>query len=62
MPPKGVIYIGAHFGEGYKEWVEQGVINFMFFEPVKENFAELEARIPETNNVKLFNMALDDDT
>ena len=59
---RGVINIGAHYGEGYEMWLAQGVKNILFFEPVKENFEKMKKRIPESDNVNLFNIALGNET
>lgn len=55
---KGVIHIGAHWGQEYKDYARHGILNLMFFEPAKNNFEMLKARLPEDDNVKLFNLAL----
>lgn len=38
---KGVIHIGAHYGEEYKSYLENGIKNIFFFEPLKDNYAHL---------------------
>jgi len=35
---KGVIHIGAHYGEEYEYYKELGIKNFLFFEPIPECF------------------------
>jgi len=55
---RGVINIGAHYGEQYAEWIKRGIKNFIFIEPVNENFEELRHEFGNTSNIKLFNVAL----
>jgi FkbM family methyltransferase len=55
---KGVIHIGAHFGEEYADYARHGVKDMMFFEPVKKNFQILVASLPKDEQIKLYNLAL----
>jgi FkbM family methyltransferase len=55
---RGVIKIGAHYGEGYCGYVKAGVKNFIFIEPVKTNYDILVRELPKSDNIKTFNMAL----
>ena len=59
---KGVIHIGAHWGQEYKDYVRHGITNFIFFEPAKTNFEMLKMKIPQNDNIKLFNLALGSET
>jgi FkbM family methyltransferase len=59
---KGVIHVGAHYGEEYKDYKKQGIKNMMFFEPVKSNFDKLLENIPIENTIFLFNNALGNET
>jgi len=42
----GVIHIGAHYGEEYKAYRDQGIMNMLFFEPVKANYQQLIRSLP----------------
>lgn len=59
---KGVIHVGAHWGQEYQYYVNRGVENMIFFEPVKSNFEMLKMKLPEDENIKLFNIALGNET
>tara|TARA_R110000851_G_scaffold42357_2_gene105326 strand:+ start:108 stop:758 length:651 start_codon:yes stop_codon:yes gene_type:complete len=54
----GVLHIGAHFGQEYGLYKEDGIKNLAFFEPLSKNFKELKKRVPEEKGVKFFNVAL----
>lgn len=56
---RGVLHIGAHYGEEYNAYTQLGVKNMMFFEPVPSNFQILSERIGSSaimHNVALGNM------
>jgi FkbM family methyltransferase len=55
---KGVIHIGAHYGQEYNEYVKHDIENLIFFEPLKNNFAVLLNNIKPTDKIKLHNIAL----
>jgi FkbM family methyltransferase len=57
---KGVLHIGAHYGQ--EDWVYRslGINNIMYFEPIENNFKELQNRIGET--AILHKLALGNDT
>ena len=59
---KGVIQVGAHYGEEYEEWVANGAENFIFFEPSKASYDKLIDILPKSDNIKTFNMALGNST
>lgn len=42
---KGVIHIGAHFGQEFSTYEELGINNVMFFEPVPVTFKKLKEKI-----------------
>lgn len=42
---KGVIHIGAHYGEEFNVYNKLGINNCIFFEPLKDNFKVLTERI-----------------
>lgn len=54
---KGVIHIGAHYGQEHNLYKENNIKNIAYFEPLKDNFNVLKENIYD-QNVKLFNMAL----
>lgn len=54
----GVLHIGAHFGQEYGLYKEDGIENLAFFEPLSKNFEELKKRVPQEEGVKFFNVAL----
>lgn len=45
MNVKGVLHIGAHYGQENSIYDELGYPNRMFFEPLKKNFKVLEQRV-----------------
>jgi len=55
---KGVISIGSHWGEEYKEWKHNGAENFIFFEPISFNYKHMMELLPDDNNIRTFNMAI----
>jgi FkbM family methyltransferase len=63
---KGVLHIGAHYGQEYEDYVRNGVDNMIFFEPVKSNFEELARRLPTptqtTSHIRILNVALGNET
>ena len=54
---KGVIHIGAHFGEENTVYDQLNIQNRIFFEPIKSNFMQLSNRLIDTNHI-LVNKAL----
>ena len=58
---RGVIHIGAHYGQEYKVYAQQGIPNMMFFEPVKDNYKRLIKKLPKHDNIKTYNLALGND-
>jgi len=57
---KGVIHIGAHYGQEYPSYLQCGINNMMFFEPIAANYKRLLETIPE--DIKTFNIALGNET
>jgi FkbM family methyltransferase len=57
---KGVIHIGAHFGEECADYEKFGVENILLFEPVKSNYIELLNHLPVGAHV--YNIALGNET
>jgi FkbM family methyltransferase len=56
MNVKGVIHVGAHYGEEHPHYKNLGIKNICYFEPGKKTFNELKNRIGE--DAKLFNFGL----
>lgn len=59
---RGVIHIGAHWGQEYTEYKLRGIKKVIFFEPIKETFDILKSNMPEGDDVMLFNIALGNET
>ena len=55
---RGVIKVGAHYGEGYQGYINAGVKKFIFIEPVKSNYEILINELPKSENIKIFNLAI----
>jgi FkbM family methyltransferase len=56
IPVKGVIHIGAHYGQEYQEYDEAGIKDMIFFEPLQANYDKLIQLLP--SHVKTFKIAL----
>ena len=54
---KGVIHIGAHYGQEYDLYKYHNIKNLVFFEPLRDNFSVLEKKLVN-ENVLLINKAL----
>ena len=59
MDIKGVIHIGAHYGQEHQLYKENNIKNISYFEPLSRNFNVLSSNI--TDGSKLFNFALGND-
>jgi len=55
---KGVLHIGAHYGQEYGVYADKGIKNMIFFEPVMANYKELVARVPMVDGIRTLNIAL----
>lgn len=53
---KGLIHVGAHYGQEYEIYQKLGIANLIFFEPLSQNFEILKTHVGE--KVKLFQKAL----
>lgn len=53
---KGLIHVGAHYGQEYEIYQKLGIANLIFFEPLSENFKILKTHIGE--NATLVQKAL----
>ena len=49
MSIKGVVHIGAHYGEEIQEYVDNGIQKITVFEPLSENFNVLSQRLQNVN-------------
>lgn len=58
MNVRGVLHIGAHFGEENVAYDRLNIKKRAFFEPVKNNFEKLKENVNVNENHKLFNIAL----
>ena len=59
MDIKGVIHIGAHYGQEHQLYKDNNIKNISYFEPLSTNFNVLSGNI--TDGSKLFNFALGND-
>jgi|TARA_R110002020_G_scaffold123852_3_gene280667 FkbM family methyltransferase len=57
MNIRGVIHVGAHTGEEYADYLDVGVVDVVFIEPLLECFQELELKFKDNKNVRLINKA-----
>ena len=55
---KGVIHIGAHWGQEYSEYIKHNIRDIVFFEPIRSNYEMLLRGLSRGGNVKTFNLAL----
>tara|TARA_R100000008_G_C3542467_1_gene145582 strand:+ start:166 stop:822 length:657 start_codon:yes stop_codon:yes gene_type:complete len=59
---EGVIHIGAHHGQELEKYVNMGIKNFLFFEPLPDNYMKLNDNIQNYNteglNIHIENVAL----
>ena len=55
MRISGVLHVGAHFGEEYLSYIDNGISRVVFIEPLKENFQVLEDRFGAIDDVVLIN-------
>ena len=55
MRISGVVHVGAHFGEEYLSYIDNGIHKVVFIEPLKENFQVLEDRFGAIDDVVLIN-------
>lgn len=56
---KGVIHIGAHYGQEHSLYKKNNLQNIIYFEPLKKNFEVLKENIKD--DAKLYNFALGND-
>jgi len=58
IKPKGIIHVGGHFGEEYKDYIRCGIRDIIFIEPCKPAFRILANNFGNKPGVKLVNKAL----
>jgi FkbM family methyltransferase len=49
MNIKGIVHVGAHYGEEIQEYVNNGIQNITIFEPLSNNFDVLAERLQDVN-------------
>lgn len=49
MDIKGIVHIGAHYGEEIQEYIDNGIQNITVFEPLSKNFEILEKNLKNLN-------------
>jgi FkbM family methyltransferase len=49
MNIKGIVHIGAHYGEEIQEYVDNGIQKITVFEPLSKNFDILQQRLQNVN-------------
>jgi len=59
---KGVLHIGAHYGQEYADYAKNNIKNMIFFEPLEKNFNRMLLNVPLNENVKAYKIALGDMT
>jgi len=62
IPIYGIIHVGAHEGQEYEEYLENGIDNMLLFEPVKSNYQMLITHVSGNKNIKCFNIGLGNKT
>jgi FkbM family methyltransferase len=59
MDIKGIIHIGAHYGEEIEEYLNNGIQDIILFEPLSENFDILSEKVKNLNaNIEGYQVAL----
>ena len=59
MDIKGIVHIGAHYGEEIQEYVDNGIQKITVFEPLSKNFNILSQRMQHVNaNIQGHQVAL----
>ena len=59
MNIKGIIHIGAHYGEEISEYIDNGIQDIILFEPLVENFDILSKKVKTLNaNIEGYQVAL----
>lgn len=59
MNVKGIVHIGAHYGEELNDYVENGIQEMVVFEPLTCNFNILQEKVKDINaNIQGYQVAL----
>ena len=59
MNIKGIIHVGAHYGEEISEYIDNGIQDIILFEPLVENFDILSKKVKTLNaNIEGYQVAL----
>jgi FkbM family methyltransferase len=62
MNIKGVVHVGAHYGEEVLDYVQNGIQNIIVFEPLSNNFDVLNTKLADVNaNIQGYQVALGND-
>ena len=51
MDIKGIIHVGAHYGEEISEYVDNGIQEIIVFEPLSECFDTLIQKVTNLNEI-----------
>lgn len=62
LKPTGVLHIGAFDGREYSDYLEAGINNMIFFEPVQSNYRKLISTVPKQDGIQTYNIALGNET
>lgn len=56
---RGIIHVGAHYGEEVKDYIDNGIQKLLLFEPLEDNYKILSNRVNGLNaDIKLHKVAL----
>ena len=55
---RGVLHVGAHYGQEYQDYVRQRIKNLIFFEPSVPSYKALLKTLSVKKGIKAFNIAL----
>ena len=59
MNIKGIIHIGAHYGEEISDYIDEGIQDIILFEPLSDNFEVLAEKAQDLNaNIEGYQVAL----
>ena len=58
MNIRGILHIGAHYGQEYPSYEKHSVKNIIFFEPAASSYKELLKTLPRKDGIRTFNIAL----
>ena len=59
MNIKGIIHIGAHYGEEISDYIDEGIQDIILFEPLSDNFEVLSEKAQDLNaNIEGYQVAL----